>query len=152
MSESSAASSTSLRSGIVRPHPYHAVGGVLEGSYFELLPSSASRATSATGFDENIDLAPIARSSSSPCILNRPIQVMSPNLADGSASSASQLIRDPDFDRSMAKSNIATMGRSQDLRWDCGEGFHSVCADMASGRPCQAREHQDGNTDSKTSM
>ena len=104
VSESSAVSSASLRSGIVRAHPNHPIGGAMESSCFEVVPSSANRATSATGLDESIGLTPIARSSSSPSILNNPIRVMSPNMVAESASSASQLIRDPDFDPSMAKS------------------------------------------------
>ena len=93
VSESSATSSASLRGGGMRAHPYHPVGGAIDGSSFEIVPSAANQATSATGFDESIDLAPIARTNSSPGILHNPMQAMSPNLVARSASLASHPTR-----------------------------------------------------------
>ena len=96
VSEGSAASTVSPGSGSARVHPYYPVGEVIEGSSFEYVPSIASRAASATGLDESLDVTPISRFNSSPSILKNPPQVMSPNLFAGSASSASHPLKEPE--------------------------------------------------------
>ena len=74
VSETSAAASTSPRSGSVRAHPYNPVGEAIGGSFFEYVPSLANRATSKNGFDESRDVTPIPRSNSFPSLLKNPIQ------------------------------------------------------------------------------
>ena len=74
MSESSAASSVSPRSGSSRVHPYHPVGEAIEGSSFEVVPSIANQAANASGQDESLEVTPIRRSNSSPVVLEDPIQ------------------------------------------------------------------------------
>ena len=70
-----AASSASPRSGSSRAHPYP-VGEAIEGSFFELLPSIATRATNNSGRDESMDITPIRRADSSLDIPYDPIQLM----------------------------------------------------------------------------
>ena len=74
VSVSSAASSTSPRSGSSRVHPYHPVGEAVEGSSFEVVPSIATRAASASMYDESIEATPIQRSNSAPVVLQDPKQ------------------------------------------------------------------------------
>ena len=63
VSEGSAASTVSPRSGPARAHPYYPLGEVIKGSSFEYVPSIANRAASATRLDKSIDVTPIPRSS-----------------------------------------------------------------------------------------
>ena len=67
------------RSGHFRAHPYHPVGDVAEGSSNEFVPSTVAQAPCAQGTD-SMNVTPI----SSPMLSTR-IQVISPNLALGSA-------------------------------------------------------------------
>ena len=76
VSVSSATSSTSPRSGSSRVHPYHPVGEEVEGSTFEVVPSIATQAASASGIDESLEAMPIRISNSSPVVLQDPKQVM----------------------------------------------------------------------------
>ena len=103
VSESSAASSVSSRSGSSRVHPCNPDGEVIEGSSFEVVPSVTNRAASASGHDESLEVTPIRRSNSSPVVLNYPIQVMSPNLVAGMASGSTQAPREQDIDPTTAR-------------------------------------------------
>ena len=87
----------------------------------------ANRATSENGFDESLGVTPIPRSNSSPSILKNPIQVVSPNLAAGSASSASHPLRDPDIDASTAQ---AILQQWAEVKTEDGtvERTYSQCA------------------------
>ena len=62
---SSAASSTSPRSGSSRVHPYP-VGEAVEASSFELVPSMATQATHQSDRDESMEVTPIRRAESTP--------------------------------------------------------------------------------------
>ena len=75
-------------SGQGRAHPCTPVGNAVGSSSFEHVPSTVSRAASEVGPNESMETTPTMRSSSSPSILHHPIQVMSPNLVAGSASTA----------------------------------------------------------------
>ena len=59
VSVSSAASSISPRSGSSRVHPYNPIGEVVEGSSFEMVPSTTNRAANASGCDESLEVTPI---------------------------------------------------------------------------------------------
>ena len=48
---------------------------MIEGSSFEVVPSLANQATSASGLDVSMEETPIKRANSSPMILERPIQL-----------------------------------------------------------------------------
>ena len=86
---SSAASSTSPRSGSSRVHPYP-VGEAAEGSSFELVPSVATQAAQSWGQGESMEVTPIREADASPITPSKPIQVMSPNLGQGMASGSTQ--------------------------------------------------------------
>ena len=60
------------RSGHQRPHPYGPVGEVVEGSSYEMVPSTTTQAPCATGTDESMNVTPTARSWS-PTRLSTPI-------------------------------------------------------------------------------
>ena len=68
VSVSSAASAASPRSGSSLAHPYNLVGEAVEGSSYELAPSTATRAASISERDESMDMTPIRGSDSSPVI------------------------------------------------------------------------------------
>ena len=85
---SSAASSTSPRSGSSRVHPYP-VGEAAEGSSFELAPSVATQAAQSWEQGE-MEITPIRDADTSPITPPKPIQVMSPNLGQGMASGSTQ--------------------------------------------------------------
>ena len=116
--------STSPRHWVMRTHPHHPLGGAINGSSFEIVLSSANRATTLTGFDESIDLTPIPRSSSSPSILNNPIQIMSPNLVAGKDSSISHPTKELEFDPSVANS---TLRHWAEIKTKIGNDMHSIC-------------------------
>ena len=86
---SSAASSTSPRSGSSRVHPYP-VGEAAEGSSFELVPSVATQAAQSWEQGESMEVTPIREADASPITPSKPIQVMSPNLGQGLASGSTQ--------------------------------------------------------------
>ena len=86
ISEGSLIPSASPRSGSVRVHPYTSVGDAVGSSSFEFVPSVTNRVASEVGWSESMEVTPIPRSTSSPSILHNPLQVMSPNLVAGSAS------------------------------------------------------------------
>ena len=86
---SSAASSTSPRSGSSRVHPYP-VGEAPEGSSFELVPSVATQATHSWEQGESMEVTPIRDANISPMTTPKPTQVMSPNLGQGVASGSTQ--------------------------------------------------------------
>ena len=86
---SSAASSTSPRSGSSRVHPYP-VGEAAEGSSFELVPSVATQAAQSWGQGESMEVTPIRDADTSPITPVKPIQVMSPNLGQGMASGSTR--------------------------------------------------------------
>ena len=100
---SSVASSASPRSGSSRVHPYNPVGEAVEGSSFEVVPSIANRAASASGFDESVEVTPIRRSNSSPVVFGNPMQVMNPNLVAGMASGSTQAPGEHDMDLTTAR-------------------------------------------------
>ena len=86
ISEGSLIPSGSPRSGSVRAHPYTPVGDAVGSSLFEFVPSITNRAANEVGVNESMEVTPIPRPSSSPSILHNPLQIMSPNLVAGSAS------------------------------------------------------------------
>ena len=86
---SSAASSTSPRSGSSRVHPYP-VGEAAEGSSFEIVPSVATQAAQSWGQGESMEVTPIRDAEASPITPSKPIQVMSPKLGQGMASGSTQ--------------------------------------------------------------
>ena len=86
---SSAASSTSPRSGSSRVNPYP-VGEAIEGSPFEIVPSVATQATQSWEQGGSLNLTPIRDDASPTTPSNQPIQVMSPNLGQGLASGSTQ--------------------------------------------------------------
>ena len=63
---SSAASSVSPRSGSSRVHPYP-VGEALEGSSFEVVPSTATQAARREDLEESMEVTPIRDTQSNPC-------------------------------------------------------------------------------------
>ena len=85
---SSAASSTSPRSGSSRVNPYP-VGEATESSPFEIVPSVATQATHSWEQGGSLEVTPI-RDDASPITPSKPIQVMSPNLGQGLASGSTQ--------------------------------------------------------------
>ena len=70
---SSAASSTSPRSGSSRVHPYP-VGEAAEGSSFELVPSVATQAAQSWEQGESMEVTPIREADASPITPSNPIQ------------------------------------------------------------------------------
>ena len=112
LSESSLPSSP--RSGPRKARPYGLVEDAVEGSSFEFVPSLATQAPCASGIDESFDVTPIPRSKSSQ-ISSKTIQVMNPNLAAGSASSATHPQRhdEPAFDPSMARAMLQQWAESK---------------------------------------
>ena len=88
ISEGSLAPANSPASGVHRTHPYTPVGAAMGSSPFEMLPSATDRAASDRGLSDSMETVPILRSNSSPSIIQKPSQVMSPNLVAGSASNA----------------------------------------------------------------
>ena len=86
---SSAASSTSPRSGSSRVNPYP-VGEAVESSPFELVPSVATQATQSWEQGGSLELTPIRDDTSPTTPSNKPIQVMSPNLGQGLATGSNQ--------------------------------------------------------------
>ena len=87
---SSAASSTSPRSGSSRVNPYP-VGEAIESSPFEIVPSVATQATQSWEQGGSLNLTPIRDDASPTTPSNQPIQVMSPNLGQGLASGSTQV-------------------------------------------------------------
>ena len=79
---------SSPTSGQNRAYPYTPVSNAVGSSSFEFVPSAGDRAASERGLSESMETIPILRSSSSPSILHKTPQVMSPNLVAGSASNA----------------------------------------------------------------
>ena len=73
---SSAASSTSPRSGSSRVHPYP-VGEAAEGSSFELVPSVATQAAQSWGQGELMEVTPIRDADASPITPSKPIHSQS---------------------------------------------------------------------------
>ena len=69
---SSAASSTSPRSGSSRVHPYP-VGEAADGSSFELVPSVATRAAQSWEQGESMEVTPIREAEASPITPPKPI-------------------------------------------------------------------------------
>ena len=97
---SSAASSTSPRSGSSRVNPYP-VGEATESSPFEIVPSVATQATHS--WEQGGSLEAI-RDDSSPITPSKPIQVMSPNLGQGLASGSTQVEEgEVELDTAMAR-------------------------------------------------
>ena len=115
VSVSSAASSASPRSGSSRVHPYHPVGEAIEGSSFEIAPSTATRAASASGHDESVEATPIRRHNSSPVVLEGPQQVMSPNLVARMASGSTQAPGEPDLDPAAARAILQSWSEVQNV-------------------------------------
>ena len=70
---SSAASSASPRSGSSRVHPYP-VGEVIEGSSYELVPSTATQAAQSWVQEEGMDVTPIREADVTPLIPLTPHQ------------------------------------------------------------------------------
>ena len=69
-----------------RSHSYTPVGQTVGSSSFEMVPSAIDRAASERAMSDSLETVPLMRSSSSPSIIQKPSQVMSPNLVAGSAS------------------------------------------------------------------
>ena len=99
---SSAASSTSPRSGSSRVNPYP-VGEATESSPFEIVPSVATQATHSWEQGGSLEVTPI-RDDTSPITPSNPIQVMSPNLGQGLASGSTQVEEgEVELDTAMAR-------------------------------------------------
>ena len=99
---SSAASSVSPRSGSSRVHPYP-VGEVMEGSSFELVPSTATQAAHREDYKESMEVTPIRDSHSNPRTPSVPIQVMSPNLEAGMASGSTPGVAEQEVNQATAR-------------------------------------------------
>ena len=86
---SSAASSTSPRSGSSRVNPYP-VGEAIESSPFELVPSVATQATQSWEQEGSMETTPIRDDACPITPSNKPTQVMSPNLGQGLATGSNR--------------------------------------------------------------
>ena len=86
---SSAASSTSPRSGSSRVNPYP-VGEAIESSPFELVPSVATQATQSWEQEGSLESTPIRDDTCPITPSNKPTQVMSPNLGQGLATGSNR--------------------------------------------------------------
>ena len=100
---SSAASSTSPRSGSSRVNPYP-VGEAIESSPYELVPSVATQATQSWEQGGSLELTPIRDDTSPTTPSMKPTQVMSPNLGQGLASGSNQAEEgEAEMDTAMAR-------------------------------------------------
>ena len=100
---SSAASSTSPRSGSSRVNPYP-VGEATESSPFEMVPSVATQATHSWEQGGSLELTPIRDETSPITPSKQPIQVMSPNLDQGLAAGSNQAEEgEAEMDTAMAR-------------------------------------------------
>ena len=110
---SSAASSTSPRSGSSRVNPYP-VGEATEGSPFEIVPSAATQATHSWEQGGSLDLTPIRDDTSPTTPSNQPIQVMSPNLGQGLASGSNQAEEgEAEMDTAMARAILQSWSETR---------------------------------------
>ena len=89
---SSAASSTSPRSGSSRVNPYP-VGEATESSPFEIVPSVATQATHSWERGESLDLTPIRDDTSPTTPSNRPIHIRSKILSSPVSSPFFKMLR-----------------------------------------------------------
>ena len=110
---SSAASSTSPRSGSSRVNPYP-VGEATESSPFEIVPSVATQATHSWEQGGSLDLTPIRDDTSPTTPSNKPIQVMSPNLGQGLATGSNQAEEgEAEMDTAMARAILQSWSETR---------------------------------------
>ena len=110
---SSAASSVSPRSGSSRVHPYP-VGEALEGSSFEVVPSTATQAARREDHEESMEVTPIRDTQSNPCTPRGHIQVMSPNLEAGMASGSTQGVAEQEVNQATARAILQSWSEVTD--------------------------------------
>ena len=110
---SSAASSTSPRSGSSRVNPYP-VGEAIESSPFELVPSVATQATQSWEQGGSLELTPIRDDTSPTTPSVKPTQVMSPNLGQGLASGSNQAEEgEAEMDTAMARAILQSWSETR---------------------------------------
>ena len=110
---SSAPSSTSPRSRSSRVNPYP-VGEATESSPFEIVPSVATQATHSWEQGGSLEATPIRDETSPITPLNRPIQVMSPNLGQGLASGSTQVEEgEVEMDTAMARAILQSWSETR---------------------------------------
>ena len=108
-----AASSVSPWSGSSRAHPYP-VGEALEGSSFEVVPSTATQAARREDHEESMEVTPIRDTQSNPCTARGQLQVMSPNLEAGMASGSTQGVAEQEVNQATARAILQSWSEVTD--------------------------------------